>query len=402
MGDGKEGDYSGFGAFLQRLVVEKTAQKPWVRESVALAQNSRLDYSPAMPIPGYHRRKGGSGAERLRNVAAYLGLAAFLAAGCAGTSPPPLVGVGEEPPLPITEEGLPRDRAVQLASYSAVSAPTSIWAVKPPTDDGSYRLPSLQLATDGPVQRWFEPSNDGPWSPDQAVLPWAEFHGNQVTVHNIRNSYYRTVDDYTVRLYDKTFDLGKLTSIDFIVVPFDDNPSIAHTMISFGFKDQDYLVTSVEIRKRAGQKYSAMTGFFNQYTLMYVLADERDILWKETIGYQQEAFVYRTTATPKLAQEMFVDVMRRVNKLAREPEFYNTITNNCTTNLRNHVNRLLPDRVPYDYRVLLPGYSDEMAYDLGLIKANGSFEETKAAAKVNYKAYLYRDDPDLSRKIRGE
>ena len=99
---------------------------------------------------------------------------------------------------------------------------------------------------------------------------------------------------------------------------------------------------------------------------------------------------------------MFVDVMRRVNKLVREPEFYNTITNNCTTNVRNHVNHLMPDEVPYDYRVLLPGYSDELAYDLGLIEANGSFEETKAAAKVNFNAYLYRDDPDFSRKIRAK
>ena len=119
-------------------------------------------------------------------------------------------------------------------------------------DDPAYRLPSLKLASDGPVQRLLEPSNDGPWSPDQAVLPWAEFHDNQVTVHNIRNAYYRTVDDYTVRLYNKTFDLCKLTSVDFIVVPFNDNPAIAHVMLSFGFEDKDYLVSSVEIRKRVG------------------------------------------------------------------------------------------------------------------------------------------------------
>ena len=172
-------------------------------------------------------------------------------------------------------------------------------------------------------------------------------------------------------------------------------------MISFGFQDKDFLVSSVEIRKHVGQSYSALNGLFNQYTLMYVLANERDVMWRETIGFQQETYLYRTTATPKLAQEMFIDVMRRVNKLVREPEFYNTITNNCTTNVRNHVNRLLPDKIPYDYRVLLPGYSDEYAYDLGRIKANGSFAETKAAAKVNYRAYLYRDDPDFSRKIRG-
>ena len=100
------------------------------------------------------------------------------------------------------------------------------------------------------------------------MLPWAEFHDNQVTVHNIRNSDYCSTDNYTVRLHNKTFDLCKLTSVDFIVVPFNDNPAIAHVMISFGFEDKDYLVSSVEIRKRAGQKYSALTGFFNQYTIM--------------------------------------------------------------------------------------------------------------------------------------
>ena len=356
-----------------------------------------------MPIFGNCRRKGGSGTGTLRGTAVCLGLAAFLAAGCAGTSSPPRSGTNaEEPPLPITADGLPRSDPVHLTSYSTTAGPLEALAAKPLADDPAYRLPSLELASDGPVQRLLAPTNDGPWSPDQAVLPWAEFHDNQVTVHNIRNSCYRTVDDYTVRLYSKTFDLRKLTSIDFIVVPFDDDPAIAHVMLSFGFEDKDYLVSSVEIRKRVGQKYNALNGFFNQYTLMYVLADERDVIWKSTIGYQQEAFLYRTKATPKQAQEMFVDVMRRVNKLVREPEFYNTITNNCTTNVRNHVNHLMPDSVPYDYRVLLPGYSDELAYDLGLIEAKGSFEETRAAAKINFNAYLYREAPDFSQKIRGK
>jgi hypothetical protein len=355
-----------------------------------------------MPILRDHRHKGGSGADRLRRAAVCLGLAAFLAAGCAGTSVPPLLGINPDtPPLPISADGSPRSDSVQLASYSASNWPATL-AASLTDDDPAHRLPSLKLASDSPVTRILEPTNEGPWSPDQAVLAWAEFHDNQVTVHNIRNCLYRTVDDYTVRLYTKTFDLRKLTSIDFIVVPFDDDPAIAHVMLSFGFEDKDFLVSSVEIRKRAGQTYSVVNGFFNQYTLMYVLADERDVLWKSTIGYRQEAYLYRTRATPKQAQEMFVDVMRRVNKLVREPEFYNTITNNCTTNVRNHVNHLLPNDMPYDYRVLLPGYSDELAYDLGLLQAKGSFAETRAAAKVNFNAYLYRDDPDFSQKIRGK
>jgi len=93
-------------------------------------------------------------------------------------------------------------------------------------------------------------------------------------------------------------------------------------------------------------------------------------------------------------------VMHRVNKLAREPEFYNTLTNNCTTNIRNHINRLAPDRVPYDYRVMLPGYSDRLAYDLGLLDTETSFAQTKQRSKVNYLAYLHRDSPDFSARIR--
>ena len=225
--------------------------------------------------------------------------------------------------------------------------------------------------------------------------------GNLVTVHNIRNSYYRTVDDYTVRLYTKTYDLRKLTSIDLIVVPFNDNPAIAHVALSFVSRTRTFSSARSRSANALGSHIRAFSGFFNQYTIMYVLTDEHDFFWKETTGFQQEAYIYRTKATPRQAQEMFVDIMGRVNKLVREPEFYNSITNNCTTNIRNHVNRLLPDKVPYNYHVLLPGYAPEMAYDLGLIEKKGTFEETKAAAKVNYRAYLYADDPQFSRKIRG-
>jgi hypothetical protein len=380
-----------------------------------------------MLVSGNHR-KGGSGAEGLRRIAVFLGLAAFLAGGCVGTAEPRATDVHsadaslDPPPLSIGDDGYPRNQ-VRPASWTSESTlkpdARASATVSPLTgasgfnDEGassqrasfkpdiaSY-LPSFQLATDGPLARFAVPTNEGPWSPDQAVLPWVEFAGDLVTVHNIRNCLYRTVDDYTVRLYSKTFDLRKLTSVDLIVVPFDDRPSIAHVALSFGFQDRDFLVSSVEVRRRAGQKYDTISGFFNQFTLMYVMCDERDILWRESTGFNCEVYVYRTNATPRQAQEMLVDILGRANKLVREPEFYNTITNNCTTNVRNHVNRLLPDKVPYDYHVLLPGYAPEMAYNLGLLEKKGTFEETKAAAKVNYRAYLYADDPEFSRKIRG-
>jgi hypothetical protein len=258
--------------------------------------------------------------------------------------------------------------------------------------------PTLKLNPD--LYKSLKASNNREWSPDQAIMPEVEITGDSAQVRNIRNARYRTIDDYDLNYYDKSFDLNGLRSVDFIVVPFNDTPGIAHTMISFGFENGDYLVSSVEIRREKGEKYGPIKGFFRQYELMYVLADERDLIPKYANHYRCEVYVYRSTATPEQARELFVDVMKRVNKLRTEPEFYDTLTNNCTTNIRRHINHLKSERVPYDYRVLLPGYSDSLAYDLGLIVSHGSFEETKRYAKVNYQAFLFRDDPQFSQKIR--
>jgi hypothetical protein len=133
---------------------------------------------------------------------------------------------------------------------------------------------------------------------------------------------------------------------------------------------------------------------------MYVVADERDLIQLRTNCWKNEVFLYHTRATPEDARDMFVDVMRRVNKLYVAPEFYDTIANSCTSNIVRHVNRLSPNRIPFDYRILINGKSDELAYDLGLLDTDTSFEQTKAKAGVNYLAYLHRNDEDFSAKIR--
>ena len=266
------------------------------------------------------------------------------------------------------------------------------------TSESAAMYPTLELNPD--LFKSFKPSNDRDWTTDQAVMPTAAIEGDLAKIRNVRNCRYRTIDDYDLDYYDKTFDMNRLTSVDFIVVPFNDTPGIAHTMISFGFDDGQHLVSSVEIRKEKGESYNPIKGFMRQYEIMYVLADERDLIPKYANHYRCEVYVYRSSATPEQSRELFVDVIKRVNKLHDAPEFYDTLTNNCTTNIRRHINHLKPDRVPYDYRVLLPGYSDSLAYDLGLIVPHGSFQETKQYAKVNYQAYLFREDPDFSKKIR--
>ncbi len=317
----------------------------------------------------------------------------------------------------------PRQRRLAIQTTCAAALVTAVVAsfIGCKTNQTDYRLTSLQvsdkiaqeketgilrpelypsLKPNEDLFKALRPSNDREWSPDMSRTPTAEIHNDWATIHNVRNARYRTIDDYALDYYDKAYDLRRLTSVDFIVSPFNELPGVAHTMLSFGFEDKDYVVISVEIRREKGEKYGPVKGFANQYELMYVAVDERDVITKYANTYNCQVFVYRSTATSKQARDMFEDMLRRMNKLSREPEFYNTLTNNCTTNIRRHINDLKPNYVPYDYRVLLPGYADRLAYDLGLIESKGTFEETRRRAQVNYQAYLYRDDPAFSQKIR--
>lgn len=255
------------------------------------------------------------------------------------------------------------------------------------------------------VEKSIRPSNFRNWSSDQALTSYAKFAGDRVTVHNVRNCRYLEEETYLVDYYDKSFSLSDVKTVDFIICPFPDTPSIAHTMLSFGMEDEEgepyHLVASVEIRREEGENFAAWKGSARQYELMYVLADEQDAIDLRVNHRGEDVYLYRTTATPEQARDLLVDVLRRTNQLAQEPEFYDTLTNNCTINIVRHINRLYPDRVAYDYRVLLPGHSDRLAYDLGLIERHGSFEETKARAHINGIARRYHGDVAFSQRIRA-
>ncbi|MBA3481625.1 MAG: DUF4105 domain-containing protein [Pirellulales bacterium] len=254
------------------------------------------------------------------------------------------------------------------------------------------------------VTKMAAPSNVRSWTEEQAVLPYAEFRGNSIVAHNVRHCRYFNEETFVVEHEDRTYDLGHLQAVDFFMIPFEDMPRLAHTMLSFEFVPPDgppqYLAVSIEIRKEQGETYAAWKGSARQYELMYVLADERDVVQLRTNHRGEDVYRYRTTATPDQARMMLVDVLARTNQLASRPEFYGTFSNNCTTNLVDHVNRIKPNRLVYDYRVLLPGYSDKLAFDEGLIMPHGTFEETKQRAYINGKALAAANQQDFSQAIR--
>lgn len=248
------------------------------------------------------------------------------------------------------------------------------------------------------------PSNVRDWAPEQAVLSTAEFQGNQVTIRNVRNCQYFADDVYLVDYYDKKFDLSAVRGVDLIVAPFAEMPAFAHTFISFNIAGEngksEFLAVSVEVRREKHEKYSTLKGSARQYELMYVVADERDVVQQRTNFRGEDVYLYRTVATPDAAQRLLVDVLERANQLAQKPEFYDTLTNNCTSNIVRHINRIKPNRIVADVRMLLPGYADELAYDEGLIVRHGTFLQTKQAAYINPLAKRYAGRDDFSEMIR--
>jgi hypothetical protein len=250
------------------------------------------------------------------------------------------------------------------------------------------------------IERLAAPSNHRVWRQDLAVLSHAEWEGDRIKIYNVREFIYQSDDDYVVKYSDRTYDLQQLESVDFIVVPFKNTPSLAHTMLSFGFTDGEHLGVSVEARLEGGEQYSPVKGAFRQFEVMYVVADERDLIARRTRHRGNDVYLYKTVATPQQARKLFLEVMGRANKLAVEPEFYDTFTNNCTTNIVRHINQLRPGRIPLDLRVLLPGFSDRLAYDLGLLKTEGSFEETRRRARVNERANRHLESTNFSASIR--
>ena len=244
------------------------------------------------------------------------------------------------------------------------------------------------------------PSHQRDWRSDLAVLPYADIRSDRVQLFNIRNCNYRTENDYDVRHFDREIQLSDVRSIDFIVVPFKETPLLAHTMLSFGLADGEHIVYSVEARLQKGQSYAAIGGAMNEFELIYVVGTEKDLIRLRTDVRKVDVYLYPILATPPQVQKVFLAATARVNEISRQPEFYDTLTNNCTTNIVDLINELRPGAIPQDIRVLLPGHSDRLAYDLGLLAVQGPFDQIKAASRINLAAQLNSEASDFSQKIR--
>jgi hypothetical protein len=240
---------------------------------------------------------------------------------------------------------------------------------------------------------WFAlipPSHDRNWKTEVAKLPSVQFNGNKVTVKNVRSFIYRSVTDYTPRYYTRTYDLNLLESVDYILSYWDGNTKVAHSILSFGFKDGKSLCVSVETRLEKEEPQTAIRGLYKQYELIYI-RKEKVFLYPLKIRNEENK------------RKLFVQILKKVMKIKNQPQFYGTIKYNCLTSLLHDVKRATGRDIVLDYRMMFNGFSDEMGYERNWFETQGlSFGEFKKVHNINQ---YVEDDPDArtnySKKIRA-
>ncbi len=243
------------------------------------------------------------------------------------------------------------------------------------------------------------PTNDSDWQPDVAQKAWADIQGDEVTLHNVRNCDYRTETDYTPHWETRTVRISQITGID-LAVDYWGSPWIAHPIASFQFADAPPLCFSIETRKKLGQTYSTIGGLYRQFELIYIVADERDVIRLRTNYRNEDIYLYRTTISPAHARERFLEYIHSLNALRNKPRWYNAVTTNCTTSIRTQ--HPPNERMPWDWRILVNGKGDELLYERHLIATGGlPFSELKQRSWINKLARAADQDPDFSRLIRA-
>jgi hypothetical protein len=246
---------------------------------------------------------------------------------------------------------------------------------------------------------WFQipASNERQWRTEVAVPPLCPLRRQPVTVHSIRFDY-RTETDFTPAYYDHT-----LTSADSVTCSPSTGWPHHHGIISFGFSDGHYLAVSIEARSSVGEGYSTIKGFFRQYELYYVVADERDVIRLRT-NYRHDpiehAYLFRLVGAPGDERRAFMNYINKINALKAQPEFYNTLTTNCITGIWQNA-KGNAERPPFSWKLLLSGHAPQYLYEEGKLDTSVPFAQLFERGHINARAQAADKAPDFSQRIRA-
>ncbi|HTE48348.1 MAG TPA: DUF4105 domain-containing protein [Candidatus Paceibacterota bacterium] len=247
------------------------------------------------------------------------------------------------------------------------------------------------------------PPLQGDWQEQLAIPSTAEFNGDLVTVKNVRNfRYFPTEQDMHADYYDKTYDLREIKKVWYVTEPFNENTSAAHTFVSFEFNNGDFLAISIEARKTKDQVYSTWKGMLRTYPLIYIAADERDLILLRANVRKDKVYVYPVKlGKPENARLLLVGMLNKMNDLQVHPEWYNTLFSNCTSAIAKHVNNISPGRISlFSWQLWLTASADELALKHGLLDTDLSIEEARKKYSINEASLRVGDAPNYSAEIR--
>jgi hypothetical protein len=245
-----------------------------------------------------------------------------------------------------------------------------------------------------------QPSNNRDWAPDVAWNVTGDVSGSRLTLNNVRNFNWDSETAFEEIWDAREYDLDKLQSVDLFTSVWD-SPAIAHTLFGFNFSDGQRVVFSAEIRREKTEAFSAIGGFFKKFELAMIAAEESDIIRLRTNARGEQVSRYRLNVTPNQARALLLALVAKGNELTQRPQFYQTITSNCTT-VVFQLARLIEPKIPLDWRILLSGYLPDYLYELGVIDNSKPLEDVKREADISARAKDLPAGANYSAGIRGE
>lgn len=247
------------------------------------------------------------------------------------------------------------------------------------------------------------PSADRHWTEEHRVAPEFVVEGDRLTVHGVRNFAWASASTFEPLWETRSYDLNAVRRVWYILTPFSRAwRGPAHALVSFEFDDDEFLAISVEARREEGERYGLLKGMLRNFELIYVAGDERDLVGMRALHRGDSVYTYPARASPEGARELLLDMATEANLLRTRPAFYHTLFDNCTTRIVDHVNRVTDTPVGKSWRVLLPGYSDALAHELGLLDWEGSLQEVRERWFVNERARTWDGAEDFAARIRDE
>ncbi len=252
----------------------------------------------------------------------------------------------------------------------------------------------------------FQPSHNRDWELGHEALPHITYAttSSSITIDNFRNFNWTAVKAAEVSYETRTFDLDQMSGVDVLISHFDAFEGLAHIFLSFGFKDGQRVVVSLETRRESDETFSPLLGMLRQFELIYVVGSEEDIVGVRTGHRDERVYLYPTKATAEQARKLFGLLVEDINGVYQKPRMYNTLTNNCTNELTRPVEVMSEVNFPLTWKTILPGYFDEVLYDLDLIDTSELFTEIKSKHLINNESVDVTSDTysaDLRKSIEN-